>query len=118
MLTATENSAYILVQIGVIGSINELIKLSLRALEYRHSTCTKSSPKCIGTLSVPSSEWVSQDGTHGEPKHFGGDFVHVFCIYSSGCKLGFIKQGYIKHRYVISTTCRANFNWALRGFCR
>jgi len=49
MLTAIENSAYILVQIGVIGSINEIMKLSLRVLEYIHNTCTKSSPKCIGT---------------------------------------------------------------------
>ena len=41
MLNAIEDSVYILVQIGVIGSINELIKLNLHALEYIHNTCTK-----------------------------------------------------------------------------
>jgi hypothetical protein len=115
MLNAVERSAYILVQIGLMGSINELIKLSLHVLEYIHNTCTKSSPTRIGTPWVPSSECISQDCTHGVPKHLGGDVVHVFCIYSSACTLGFINWGYIKHRYVTGTTCRASFNWALRG---
>ena len=29
-------------------------------------------------------------GTYGVSKHLGGDVVHVFCVYSSACKLGFI----------------------------
>jgi hypothetical protein len=50
MLNAIENSAYILVHVGIIGSINELIKLNLHALEYIHTThAQKSSAICNGT---------------------------------------------------------------------
>lgn len=116
MLNAIESIACILVQIGVIGSINDLIKLSVHALEYIHTThAQKSSPTYIVTPWVPSSGCISQNGTHWLPKHVGGDVVHVFCIYSSACKLGFINWGYIKHRYVTGRSCRASFNWALRG---
>jgi hypothetical protein len=31
-----------------------------------------------------------EDGTHGLPKHVGGDFVHLLCIYFRACKDGFI----------------------------
>ena len=51
MANAVENSAYILVQIGVIGSIDELIKLSLPYMHWNIYTthAQKSSPTCIGT---------------------------------------------------------------------
>ena len=39
--TETFWSSCIMVQIGVIDTINELIKLSLHSLEYIHNTCTK-----------------------------------------------------------------------------
>jgi hypothetical protein len=31
------------------------------------------------------------DGTRGVPKPVGRDFVHLLCIYSSACKVGFCK---------------------------
>jgi len=33
---------------------------------------------------------TTDDGIHGVPKHVGGDFVHMSCIYSSAFKVGFI----------------------------
>jgi hypothetical protein len=35
---------------------------------------------------------LPDDGTHGVPKHVGGDYVHLLCIYASALKVGFISR--------------------------
>jgi hypothetical protein len=36
------------------------------------------------------SEVLFDDGTPGVPKHVGGDFVHLLCLYFSACKVEFM----------------------------
>jgi len=35
-------------------------------------------------------ETLSDDSTQGVPKHIEEDFVHLLCLYSSACKVGFM----------------------------
>jgi hypothetical protein len=66
------NAAYIELHIPQKKSQNfKLIESILYALKYIHQQMHK-----ISSYEVP--------------KHEGGDFVHLLCIYYSECKVGFI----------------------------
>jgi len=73
------------------------------------NTCASVGLCCILRTISKALLWLlwglPKDGTHGVPRQAGGDFVHLLCINSSACEVGFLSWSLDYETKRFTATC-------------